>query len=165
MSYFNVCGFSSLILFCYFVAAAAKNVHFVICSLWHFHFTKCWVPAARSTSAFNPQSKANQANKIIKTFASRPSSPLPPIIKFWHKAGCHVGLMYYAPKSQNLKWLHNAARIKDAHMWYRTILQNLMVQLVHYDFWNKWKKETKNEYPHAIPGRQPYVLLHKLITN
>ena len=23
--------------------------------------------------------------------------------------------------------------------------------------------EMKNEYPHAIPGRQPYVLLHKLI--
>ena len=52
-----------------------------------------------------------------------------------------------------------------AHMWYRTILQNLMVQLVHHDFRNKWKKEMKNEYPHAIPGRQPFILLHKLMTN
>ena len=51
------------------------------------------------------------------------------------------------------------------HMWYGTISKNLIVQLVHLDFRNKWEKEMKNEYPHAIPGRQPYVLLHKLITN
>ena len=30
-----------------------------------------------------------------------------------------------------------------------------IVQLVHHDFRNKWKKERKNGFPHVTPGQQP----------
>lgn len=40
--------------------------------------------------------------------------------------------------------------MRQAHLDYRTILKNLIVQL---GFRKKWgKKEMQNEYPHALPG-------------
>ena len=44
-------------------------------------------------------------------------------------------------------------------MWYRTILQNLMVQLVHHDFRNKWKKRNEKWVPTHIDFQLTYVQL------
>ena len=93
---------------------------FARCGIFTLQSGGCLLHAWRVLSTLN-----QKQIKQIKLSRRLPQGPPPhsPIIKFWHKAGCHVGLMC-APQSQNLKWLHNATRIKDDILTQKWAIEN-----------------------------------------
>ena len=95
---------------------------FARCGIFTLQSGGCLLHARRVLSTLN-QKQIKQI-KLSRRLPQGP--PHSPIIQFWHKAGCHVGLMY-APQSQNLKWLHNAVWIREDILTQKWVIEHTQI--------------------------------------